>query len=107
MLYLWNGKTNKRTKKMNTELYTEFTNSGTDLNFQDWLCENLISARKEKKKRKRIKQLTLKGDFVAIFETITLASNETGCNRRAISRAALGHAKTTGGFKWEFEGVNT
>jgi len=89
------------------DLHDEFLNSGTDLNFQDWLCENLTLARKEKRKRKRIKQLTLKGDFVAIFETITLAANETGCNRRAISRAALGHAKTTGGFKWEFEEITT
>jgi len=49
-------------------------------------------------KKKRILQLSLSGDKIKVWDSITIASNTLKLNAPLISRVCLGKQKTTGGF---------
>ena len=55
-------------------------------------------------KSKKVSQFTKEGDFIKTFDSLTIASQETGTNISCISRCALGNPKnkTANGFVWKF-----
>jgi hypothetical protein len=53
-------------------------------------------------KAQAVRQLSLDGEFIAEFDTITEASKVTGAQLSKISAVCKGRRKTAGGFKWEF-----
>ena len=53
-------------------------------------------------KERPIMQMDLSGKQIKVFESITIAHRKLNINRRAISFAADGKYKTSGGFKWKY-----
>lgn len=49
----------------------------------------------------RVRQLSLSGDEIAEFDTLTDAANAVGISVSKISQASAGKRKTAAGFKWE------
>ena len=52
--------------------------------------------------RKMVKQLTIEGEYIKTFDSLTQASIETNSIASKISTVAKGYRKTHNGFKWEF-----
>lgn len=51
---------------------------------------------------KKVKQIDINtGEVVAIYNSITEASNKNGIARQCIGKVCLGKRKSAGGFKWE------
>lgn len=63
-------------------------------------AENLMKYAVEALKIK-VRQLTIDGEEVAIYESFSEAERQTGINHRNISMVCSGKRKTAGGFKWE------
>ena len=49
-----------------------------------------------------VKQLSLNGDLIAVFESIKKAGETLGISFKAISNCCRGKTKTSGSFKWEY-----
>lgn len=57
-----------------------------------------------KGKSKRIRQLTLEGDYIQTFDTVQDAVNAVGLkSKSSISNVLAGRAKSAGGYLWEAE----
>lgn len=54
---------------------------------------------------KSVYQYTLDSVFVEKYDSLAIAADKTGLNNKAISMCCLHHLKTSGGYIWEFEGV--
>ncbi len=52
---------------------------------------------------KSVNQLTLDGEFVAEFKSLSEAGRQTGIDFRSISAVLNGKQKTTKGYKWEYK----
>lgn len=61
--------------------------------------ENLLKYAVESLKKKVI-QLTLDGEYVSEYESMSEAERQTGINHRNISMVCSGKRKTAGGYKW-------
>jgi len=53
-------------------------------------------------RRKPVKQYSLKGKFIARYESIREAGRKTGCGEKEIIMVARGVYKQTKGFKWRY-----
>lgn len=51
---------------------------------------------------RRIRQLSLSGEEIAVFANIKEAMDKTGTNRQSIRLCAYGHQKVANGFKWKY-----
>ena len=58
---------------------------------------------KEISHSRKVCQYDLNGNFIKTFDTITEASKEVGCDRKAITLVCKGPNKTAKGFKWKYE----
>lgn len=58
---------------------------------------------KKKKTPISIVQISLNGDFVSIYNSITEASNITGIDRGGINKCCLNRARSAGGYKWMYK----
>ena len=57
---------------------------------------------------KQVAQYDKNGDFIKLYDSITLAAQEMGCTVGAISNCCLGRTKTSMGYQWRFvEGSTT
>jgi hypothetical protein len=56
----------------------------------------------QNKQKRKIIQEDLNGNFIKEWDSVSKASKKTGINRANITMAALGHQKTSGGFKWKY-----
>lgn len=54
-------------------------------------------------KSREVVQITLQGEFVKEYKTISLAEKEIGMNSGKISAVCRGKRKTAGGFKWMYK----
>jgi hypothetical protein len=74
----------------------------------DWLISNNDPARKEinpamhASKRKMVVQIDKSGKELAVFASLIEAQQKTGIPAQGISRVALGHYHSAGGFKWKY-----
>ena len=53
--------------------------------------------------RKPVVKLTLGGNEIKIFDSVSIAAISVGVTKSSISKAALNKIKSAGGFKWKFE----
>jgi group I intron endonuclease len=53
-------------------------------------------------RRLAIDQLTLEGEYIKTFPSITHAASETGCGITSINNMLCDRAKTSNGFKWRY-----
>lgn len=51
---------------------------------------------------RKICQLTLDGETIALFNSMTEASKSTGIDRGSINNCCLNKRKTAGNFRWEY-----
>lgn len=49
----------------------------------------------------KVKQLTLSGELIAVYDSYAIAARETGLTRQAINNCALGKTKSSGGYLWQ------
>lgn len=56
----------------------------------------------EAKQRKVVMQLTLEGELVKIWESLTEAAEKNGMSIAAICRCCKGEVKTSGGYIWKY-----
>ena len=54
-------------------------------------------------KQKAIRQLSLEGDLIKVWESAKTIQSELGINRSDICKCCKGRRKTAGGFKWEYD----
>lgn len=54
------------------------------------------------KRKKKVAQFTLKGEFVNEFKSVTEASKQTGYNKTSIAKVCRNERKTSGGFYWKY-----
>ena len=52
--------------------------------------------------KKRVSQISIKGEMVANYKSITEASQKTGISRSLISHCCCGDCKTAGGYIWQY-----
>ena len=57
---------------------------------------------KDNNRSKAVKQLTIDGNEIAEYESINIASIETGIYHSGISRVLNGTRNSAGGYKWKF-----
>lgn len=56
----------------------------------------------EKAIKKPVRQLSLNGDFIAVYPMISEAARTTGIDESQIIRVCKGRNITAGGYKWEY-----
>ena len=62
-----------------------------------------VGTTQKQKTNRKVMQKNLKtGEIIAIYDSIALASRETGCDNSGISKACRGNRSHCGGFKWEY-----
>ena len=54
------------------------------------------------KRRKKVCQYNMQGEFVREFESVTEASIITDCNKTSIAKVCRGERKTSGGYLWKY-----
>ena len=54
------------------------------------------------KRKKKVLQYTLEGEFVNEFKSVAEASKLTGCNKSSIAKVCRGERKRCGGFIWKY-----
>ena len=52
---------------------------------------------------RRVRQYSLNGDLLAVYESCAAAARVTGLNRQGINNCALGKTKTSGNYLWKWE----
>lgn len=93
------------------KLFNEFISSNK-FDYRNWLEEKCIKLHTENEDLKtqlsfklnrgrKIKQLSLDGTELAIYDSITEASLKTGVSRVIISFAVNGHRENGGRFVWK------
>ena len=53
--------------------------------------------------RRKVKQLTLNGKVIAVYNKMEEASKQTGTNYASIANCCRGRIKTANGFIWEYD----
>jgi group I intron endonuclease len=53
-------------------------------------------------RRKVVQQLTLEGEFLTEYKSVSEASKLTGCNKTSIAKVCRGERKSSGGFLWQY-----
>ncbi|MFD2528895.1 NUMOD1 domain-containing DNA-binding protein [Polaribacter marinaquae] len=54
------------------------------------------------KRRKKVCQYNMQGEFVREFESVAEASKYSGCNKTSIAKVCREERKTCGGFIWKY-----
>ncbi len=54
------------------------------------------------KRKKIIQKLSLDGDFIKEFNSVSEASKQTGCNKTSIAKVCRGERKSSGGYLWKY-----
>ena len=54
-------------------------------------------------RRKKVQQLTLDGEFVNEFDSVSEASKQTGFNKTGIAKVCRRERKSSGGYHWEYK----
>ena len=54
-------------------------------------------------RRKVVQQLTLEGEFLTEYKSVSEASKLTGCNKTSIAKVCRGERQSCGGFSWKFK----
>lgn len=67
------------------------------------LINNIQKFEKKSHRTKKIKQFSLNGKLIKIYESLTEAEKYTGINKFTISHCARGKQKTSGGFIWKYD----
>jgi group I intron endonuclease len=62
--------------------------------------ENFIPLKDRRKKK--VHQYNLQGEFVNEFNSVSEASKHTGCNKTGIGKVSRGERKSCGGFSWKY-----
>lgn len=65
---------------------------------------NLTYGSREDEKDVPVLQYDLQGNFIKEYKSVTQAAVETNTNRRSISNATHGWAKSAGGYMWRLKG---
>jgi group I intron endonuclease len=53
-------------------------------------------------RRKVVQQLTLEGEFLTEYKSVSEASKLTGCNKTSIAKVCRGERQSCGGFSWKY-----
>ena len=56
----------------------------------------------ENKLAKKVCKLSLDGELIQIYDTITIAAKENNTHNSSITNCCLGNKLTSGGFKWKY-----
>lgn len=59
--------------------------------------------RRSEKCKKNVKQISLDGKYIKLWNGIADAANRLGIDRSSITKAAKGKRKSAGGFLWRYE----
>lgn len=59
--------------------------------------------RKSKWRGEKIKQFSLDGNYIRMYDSIADAVRQTGINSKSIRDAANGKQKQAGGYKWKYD----
>ena len=54
------------------------------------------------KSSKKVVKMTLNGEILKVYDSIALASADTGCDSSSISKVCNGQRNKCGGFKWQY-----
>jgi group I intron endonuclease len=54
-------------------------------------------------RRKVVQQLTLEGEFINEFKSVSEASKQTDCNKTSIAKVCRGERNCSGGFYWRYK----
>ena len=68
-----------------------------------WLYSSTFPIHINDNRRKVVQQLTLEGEFVNEFKSVSEASKLTGCNKTSIAKVCRGERQSCGGFSWKFK----
>jgi group I intron endonuclease len=60
-------------------------------------------AKQNEAKSKSVRQISLDGVLISVFDSMKQAAETLGIHKTAISACCRGKQKTTGGFKWEYD----
>ena len=94
------GKKNPRFgKKYHNQMYKSRGVMGKE----EWLRRSLSHKGQVPVNKKQVRQLSLSGEEIRIFNSMLDASKETGIEVSNISRCANGERKSAGGFIWELK----
>ena len=55
------------------------------------------------KSSKKVVKMTLDGEILQVYDSIALASADTGCDSSSISKVCNGQRNKCGGFKWQYQ----
>jgi group I intron endonuclease len=53
-------------------------------------------------RRKVVQQITLEGEFLTEYKSVSEASKLTGCNKTSIAKVCRGERQSCGGFSWKY-----
>jgi group I intron endonuclease len=53
-------------------------------------------------RKKVVQQLTLEGEFLTEYKSVSEASKLTGCNKTSIAKVCRGERQSSGGFNWKY-----
>lgn len=54
-------------------------------------------------RKKKVMQISLEGDFIRKFQSVSEASEQTGFNKTSIAKVCRGERKSAGGYIWEYQ----
>lgn len=71
------------------------------------ISKGLLKADKDRKsktniRKRKVNKLSLDGEILKTYNSVTEAEEDTGCNKSNISACCRGKVKTLGGYKWEY-----
>lgn len=83
-----------------------YSNHYRDASVQEWVKQ--VQPKAAQASRKKVVQMNLNGEIIAVFLSQREASEKTGTCRSSITRCCTGDRKTAGGYRWKYlEGSTT
>lgn len=64
---------------------------------------NQVKSNRITKSSKKVIKMTLDGEVLQVYDSIALASADTGCDSSSISKVCNGQRNKCGGFKWQYQ----
>ena len=64
---------------------------------------NQVQSNRITKSSKKVVKMTLDGKVLQVYDSIALASADTGCDSSSISKVCNGQRNKCGGFKWQYQ----
>ena len=64
---------------------------------------NQVQSNRITKSSKKVVKMTLDGEILQVYDSIALASADTGCDSSSISKVCNGQRNKCGGFKWQYQ----